>query len=263
MSIPRQAAHSYNRWPAPSPTRSARSGSEFVQRNPALLVGLTAVGAILCAIWTFLPWITISESDVTQSTDGTHEFPDCLEACSSAPVSTWGLLLAVVAALTAVGCFIWLFTHDRALVHAVALGPPVIFALTFVDVSALDGNAQRVTEADSLFQDTFDITVGPGWIFTALTSATICILSLIAVYRTRDVVGSPGSVQIGPLPVVGPPWDDLNEHKHYLYRYMQFTLPQSPCRVQRSLGDQWSATAAATVAAHSAGLADEVSTVTS
>ena len=110
---------------------------------------MTAVGAVLCAIWTFLPWVTISESDVIQSADGMHGPPDCLEVCSSAPMSTWGLLLAVVAALTAAGCFIRLSTRRRAFVHAVA---------------------------------------------------------------------------------VGPPWDDLSWHKHYLYGYMQFTVPQSPYR---------------------------------
>lgn len=202
-------------------------------RNSALLMGGTAVGAVLCVIWTLLPWITVSGTDEMQSADGLHEFPDCLEICSPAPMSTWGLLLAVVAALTAVGCVIWLLTHRRAFACAVACGPPLVIVLTFVDLSALISNAQQATEANSPFQDSFDVTASPGWAFTALTSATIWVLSLIAVYRTRDIANRSQAGRIGPqpvLPVFGPSSDNLQGPTHYLHEYTQFTLPQSPCR---------------------------------
>jgi hypothetical protein len=196
-------------------------------------MGLTAVGAVLCVIWTLLPWTTISDNDITQSADGMHQLPDCLELCSPAPMSTWGLLLAVVAALTALGCVIWLYTHSRAFACAVACGPPVVIVLTFVDLSALLSNAQQATEASSPFQDSFDVTASPGWAFTALTSATIWVLSLIAVYRTRDIADRSQAGRIGPQPVVpvfGPSSDDVQGPTHYLLKYMQFTLPQSPYR---------------------------------
>lgn len=149
-------------------------------------MGLNAIGAGLCLAWLFQPWVSANQAGTETSTDGLHEFPQCFLLCGTPETSFCGVLLAVAAALTGIGCLTWFRTHRYGIAHAVAVGPPIILILTVINAIYLYANTQQRVQG-STFQSLTTINLGYGAVLSFLTGIAMTVLALIAAARAGRI----------------------------------------------------------------------------